>query len=52
LFTGQAQRFISAGIAPLTTETSFWVSMLLLAIWIGGLIGLALVMFQRQELTE
>lgn len=52
LFSGQAQRFISAGIAPLTAEPSFWVSLLVLAIWICGLIGLALVMFQRQELTE
>jgi ABC-type transport system involved in multi-copper enzyme maturation permease subunit len=29
----------------------FWVSLLMLAIWIVGLIGLALVIFQRQELT-
>ena len=52
LFTGQAQRFISEGISPLTSEPSFWVSLLVLAIWIGGLISLALAIFQRQELTE
>ncbi|MCK5053462.1 MAG: ABC transporter permease subunit [Anaerolineales bacterium] len=52
LFTGQAQSFISAGISPLTSEPSFWVSLLVLAIWIVGLIGLALAIFQRQELTE
>ncbi len=52
LFTGQAQRFISEGISPLTSEPSFWVSLLVLAIWIVGLIGLALTIFQRQELTE
>ena len=52
LFSGQAQRFISEGIAPLTTEPTFWVSLLVLAFWIGGLTGLALIIFQRQELTE
>jgi len=52
LFTGQAQRFISEGISPLTSEPSFWVSLLVLAIWIVGLISLALAIFQRQELTE
>ena len=52
LFSGQAQRFISEGIAPLTTEPGFWVSLLVLAIWICGMIGLSLAIFQRQELTE
>ena len=52
LFSGQAQRFISRGITPLTSEPSFWVSLLVLAIWICGMIGLSLAIFQRQELTE
>ena len=52
LIYGKAQRFISDGIAPLTTDPSFWVSLLIMTIWIGGLISLALAIFQRQELTE
>jgi ABC-type transport system involved in multi-copper enzyme maturation permease subunit len=52
LFLGEAQQFISAGVAPLITEPSFWISALILGIWIGGLIGLSLWLFQRQEITE
>lgn len=52
LFTGEAQQFVSAGVAPLTTEPSFWVSSLVLGLWIFGLAGLALWLFQRQEITE
>lgn len=52
LFRGQAQQFITAGTAPLTAEPSFGVSSLVLGIWIFGLIGLAIWLFQRQEITE
>jgi len=52
LLSGEGKVAIIAGISPLTFAPSFWVSLLMLAIWIGGLIGLALVIFQRQELTE
>ncbi len=52
LFLGKTQQFISAGVAPLIAEPSFWFSALVLAIWIGGLIALSLWLFQRQEITE
>jgi ABC-type transport system involved in multi-copper enzyme maturation permease subunit len=52
LFQGKAQQFITAGTAPLTAEPSFWISSLVLGFWIFGLIGLALWLFQRQEITE
>ncbi len=52
LLRGEGEVALIAGISPLTFAPSFWVSLLVLAIWIGGLIGLALVIFQRQELTE
>lgn len=52
LLSGEGKVAIIAGISPLTLAPSFWVSLLILAIWIGGLIGLALVVFQRQEITE
>lgn len=52
LFRGQAQQFITTGTAPLTAEPSFGVSSLVLGIWIFGLIGLAIWLFQRQEITE
>ena len=52
LFLGKAQQFISAGVAPLIAEPSFWISALILGIWIGGLIGISLWLFQRQEITE
>ncbi len=52
LFLGKAQQFITAGAAPLTAEPSFWLSLLILGIWIGGLTGLSLWLFQRQEITE
>ncbi len=52
LFLGKAQQFITAGAAPLTAEPSFWLSFLILGIWIGGLTGLSLWLFQRQEITE
>lgn len=52
LFFGKAQQFITAGVAPLIAEPSFWTSSLILGIWIGGLIGLSLWFFQRQEITE
>lgn len=52
LFRGQAQQFITAGTAPLTAEPSFWISSFVLGIWIFGLIGLAIWLFQRQEITE
>jgi ABC-type transport system involved in multi-copper enzyme maturation permease subunit len=49
---GEAQLFITAGSAPLTAEPSFWISSLVLGIWIVGLIGLSIWLFQRQEITE
>ncbi len=52
LLRGEAEFAITAGISPLSTAPGFWVSLLVLAIWIGGLISLALITFQRQELTE
>ena len=52
LFLGKSQQFISAGVAPLIAEPSFWISALVLGIWIGGLIGLSMWLFQRQEITE
>jgi ABC-type transport system involved in multi-copper enzyme maturation permease subunit len=52
LLRGEGEIAIIAGISPLTFAPSFWVSLLMLAIWIVGLIGLSLVIFQRQELTE
>jgi len=52
LLRGEGAFAIIAGISPLTTTPGFWFSLLVLTIWIGGLIGLALVIFQRQELTE
>jgi ABC-type transport system involved in multi-copper enzyme maturation permease subunit len=52
LFTGEAQRFVATGIAPLTTEPSFWLSLFVQMFWIIGLAGIALLIFQRQEITE
>ncbi len=52
LLSGEGKVAIIAGISPLTFAPGFWVSLLVLVIWIGGLIGLALTIFQRQELTE
>ena len=52
LLRGEGEVAIIAGISPLSTAPGFWISLLVLAIWIGGLISLALVIFQRQELTE
>lgn len=52
LTLGKAQQFITAGAAPLSAEPSFWLSIIVLTIWIGGLTGLALWLFQRQEITE
>lgn len=52
LFLGKAQQFIAAGTAPLTAEPSFWLSLFVLSLWIFGLIGLSLWIFQRQEITE
>ncbi len=52
LLHGEGEVATIAGISSLTAAPSFWFSILVLAIWICGLIGLALVMFQRQELTE
>ena len=52
LLRGEGAFAIIAGISPLTTTPGFWFSLLVLTIWIGGLTGLALATFQRQELTE
>ncbi len=52
LLRGEAEFAITAGMSPLNTAPGFWFSLLILAIWIFGLIGLALAIFQRQELTE
>lgn len=52
LFVGKAQKFIVAGIAPLTSEPSFWVSLFVMGVWLGGLATLALWIFRRQEITE
>ena len=52
LFLGKAQQFITDGAAPLTAEPSFWLSALILGIWIAGFAGLSLWLFQRQEITE
>lgn len=52
LFRGQAQQVISAGVAPLLAEPSFWISALVLGIWIIGFISLSVWLFQRQEITE
>jgi ABC-type transport system involved in multi-copper enzyme maturation permease subunit len=52
LFRGKAQLFITDGAAPLTAEPSFWLSLLVLAVWIGGFLTLSIWLFQRQEITE
>jgi ABC-type transport system involved in multi-copper enzyme maturation permease subunit len=52
LLRGEGKVAIIAGISPLSTAPGFWFSLLAMAIWICGLIGLSLVIFQRQELTE
>ncbi len=52
LFLGKAQQFITAGSAPLTAEPPFWISSVILGAWIFGLMGSALWLFQRQEITE
>ena len=52
LLRGEGEVALIAGISPLTFAPGFWFSLLVLTIWIGGLTGLALATFQRQELTE
>jgi hypothetical protein len=52
LFDGHAQRTIADGIPFLTAEPTFWVSLLILSIWIVLLTGLPIWFFDRQEINE
>lgn len=52
LLEGHAQLVISAGVPFLTSEPGFWLSFLILCIWMLLLISIPLILFQHQEITE
>lgn len=52
LLHGRAVETFTIGVPMPTAGWGSWSSALILALWITGLIGLALYLFQRQDLTE